>query len=115
MSDRGTRRDYRHFPAEYADLVRKFHTTGRASIAPLTYKEARAATRDLYRWRMFLSAACDSDEDDPYARELFNMFSNVTLKIEPLATECEHGTHCVVFHINPVVRAVRAAQAQEPS
>lgn len=114
MSARGTRHDYRNFPREYADLVRKFHTTGTANIAPLTYKEARAATRDLYRWRMFLVAACDNEQDDdPYARELLAMFSDVTLKIEPLATECEHGTHCVVFHMNPIVRAVRAMKAKE--
>lgn len=110
----GTRRDYRHFPPEYADLLRKFARDGRADIGPMSEKEARASSRDLYRFRMFLASACDADEDDPYARELLDIFASVTLKVEPCAlSDGPDTSHCVVFTLNPVVRAVRAMRERE--
>lgn len=109
MSTRkGSRRDYRHFPEEYAHLVRAFGRDGRASLGPMTEREARNACRDLYRYKMFLSEACDADADDPYARELFDMFNAATLRVEPCAVADDDRTHLVAFVLNPIVAAVRA-------
>ena len=101
---RDTRRDYRHFPPAYADLVRRFRDEGRASVPGLTLASARSTVRDLYRFRMFLSAALDDDPGDDYARSLFNIFNEVILRIEPAG---ETGTYTVRFSLNPVVAAMR--------
>lgn len=112
MSRSDSRRDYRHFPPEYAELVRQYDRTGRADIGPMSQKEARAAARDLYRFKMFLTAACDSDTDDPYARELLDAFTSASIHVEPVATHDPRGTHCVAFVMNPIVAAVRATRNQ---
>lgn len=106
---RDTRRDYRHFPPAYADLVRRFRDTGRAEIGPLTLASARSTVRDLYRFRMFLSAALDDDPGDTYARDLFNIFNEVILRIEPVAIAGDDPTelYLVRFALNPVVAAMR--------
>lgn len=103
----GSRQDYRHFPPEYADLLRSFGRNGHANIGPMSEKEARASARDLYRFKMFLTRACDEDADDPYARELLAIFTDVTIRVEPVATHDPRGSHCVTFALNPIVAAVR--------
>ncbi len=109
---RDTRRDYRHFPPAYAALVQRFAETGQASVPGLTLASARSTVRDLYRFRMFLSAALDDDSGDDYARRLFNIFNEVILRIEPADTE--HDLHTIHFRLNPVVAAMRAV-TQEPA
>lgn len=106
---RDTRRDYRHFPPEYADLVRRFRDTGRAEVGPLPLAQARSTVRDLYRFRMFLSAALDDDPGDDYARTLFNVFNSVVLRIEPVAIAGDDpaALHLVRFVLNPIVAAMR--------
>lgn len=107
---RDTRRDYRHFPPAYAELVRRFRDTGRAEVGPLTLASARSTVRDLYRFRMFLSAALDDDPSDSYARDLFNIFNEVILRIEPVAVADAaqpDALHLVRFALNPVVAAIR--------
>lgn len=108
-----SRRDYRHFPPEYAELVRQYGRTGRADIGPMSQKEARAAARDLYRFKMFLTAACDADNEDVYARELLDAFTSASIHVEPIATHDPRGTHCVAFVMNPIVAAVRAARRDD--
>lgn len=112
---RDTRRDYRHFPPEYGDLIRRFRDTGRAEIGPLPLAAARSACRDLYRYRMFLSAALDDDPGDDYARSLFDAFNVVILRIEPVAIlgNDPSGTHLVHFTLNPIVAAARADVEEE--
>ena len=105
-----SRRDYRHFPPEYADMLRAFERETRRPdyrqrpyrFGPLGKAEAAAAKRDLYRFRMYLTAALDADAGDDYARALFNIFNSVTLR----TVEAE-GAHWIVFDINPVVAAMR--------
>jgi hypothetical protein len=107
---RDTRQDYRHFPPAYADLVRRFRDTGRAEVGPLTQGSARSTVRDLYRFRMFLVAAMKDDPGDTYARDLFNIFNEVILRIEPVAvlqSPDDPCTHLVRFSLNPVVAAMR--------
>lgn len=110
---RDTRRDYRHFPPEYADLVRDFRDTGRAEVGPLTLAHARSTVRDLYRFRMFLSAALDDDPGDTYARDLFDVFNSAVLRIEPVAVAGTdpNALHFVRFVLNPIVAAVRQKAA----
>ena len=110
MSDAANRRrDYRHFPASYGDLIHRFHDTGRASIGPISRKEAEVTRRDLYRFRTFLSAGVDADPSDAFARELLDKFSRVVLNIEPVATVDPRGTHCLVLSLNPVTAFMEAA------
>jgi hypothetical protein len=110
----GTRRDYRHFPSEYADMIRTFeretrrpdYLTSPFRLGPFTAKAATASKRDLYRFRLYLSYALDDDPGDDYARSLFTVFNSVTLRT---VTEPD-GTY-ISFEINPVVAAMRRLQA----
>src|SRR5690242_6442109 len=110
---RDARRDYRHFPAEYTSLLLAFDRDGHADIGPLDERSARAAVRDLYRFKMFLSAGCDADPSDAHARELLTIFSRAVIRLEPVAClaagEGDTRTHLISFTLNPIVAAVRAA------
>ena len=107
---RDTRTDYRHFPPAYAGLVQRFRDTGRAEVGPLTLAAARSTVRDLYRFRMFLVNAMKDDPDDDYARGLWNVFNEVSLRIEPVAVADPRqpdALHLVRFSLNPIVAAMR--------
>lgn len=123
----GSRRDYRHFPSEYAELIQRFDRDGHASLPNLTKAEAQASVRDLYRFRMYLSEALDADSEDVYARALFNMFNSITLKV--VGPRCQRPAQCtdagfgpkqcslcsdtgysVNFTRNPIVAAVRRSR-----
>jgi hypothetical protein len=104
------RRDYRHFPAAYGELIHRFNDKGSASVGPMSKKEANVTRRDLYRFRTFLSAAVDADPSDAFARELLDIFSRVVLNIEPIATVDPRGSHCIVLSLNPVTAWIEGTQ-----
>lgn len=105
-----SRRDYRHFPPEYADMIRAFERDSRRAdylvspfrIGPFTARIANSTKRDLYRYRMFLTQALDDDPGDDYARALFNTFNSVTLR----TVHADEGVY-ISFEINAVVAAMR--------
>lgn len=100
------RRDYRHFPPAYAEILHKFKGKGVASIGPCNEREAQAARRDLYRYKTFLSAALEADADDEQAHELYQIFNRVVLRIEPVEDPTDGRTHRLTLYINPIVAAV---------
>ena len=105
MSERrpDSRRDYRHFPPDYANALRAFERDGTFTIGPLDKKSAAGCKRDLYRFRMFLTAALDTDPGDDYARSLFDIFNTASLR----TVNHDDDTQSVVFELNPVVAAMR--------
>lgn len=117
-----SRRDYRHFPQEYATLLHQFAARGHVSLGPLAHSDALAARRDLYRYRAFLSAALDEDPSDDNARELFAIFNRVVLRVESVeAVEVGFNgvvkslplTYQLTFNLNPLIAAMEAAARQE--
>lgn len=111
------RRDYRHFPAEYTALLLAFERDGRASLGPMSRSDAATSRRDLYRFKTFLSHACDTSPDDAHARHLMEVFASCSIKLEPVATlppNASHLTHLLNFTLNPIVAAVRQAEGHTP-
>lgn len=108
---RDARRDYRHFPPEYSELLFRFDASGSAAIGPMSLRDAKHAVRDLYRFKMFLTSGADTDPDDEHCRDLLNIFATCILSVEPasVASGPDNAlTHIVVLRRNPVVAAVRA-------
>jgi hypothetical protein len=58
---------------------------------------------------MFLSSALDDDPGDTYARDLFSIFNEVILRIEPAPSQplATPPYYFVRFSLNPVVAAMR--------
>jgi hypothetical protein len=110
-----SRRDYRHFPAAYGEVFHRFAERDSAVLGPMSERDARAALRDLYRFRTFLSHACDTDPSDAFARELLTISRDATMRVEPLVSPVnENLTHVVTLTLNPIVAAMRAvAQTEE--
>lgn len=106
------RRDYRHFPEAYTSLLLAFDRAGRASLGPMSYADAKAGTRDLYRFKMFLSSGCDADPDDEHARTLLRIFAKIVLRIEPAvcANPGDDRTHVINLSLNPIVAAMERVQ-----
>jgi hypothetical protein len=104
---RDSRRDYRHFPAAYTDLLHRAADAGSTSIGPMTQRDALASLRDLYRFKMFLSSGCDEDPDDAHCRALFNIANSLIMRVEPTATEQGALTHLIVLTLNPIVAAMQ--------
>lgn len=102
-----SRRDYRHFPEAYTSLLLQFDRDGGASLGPMTHADAKAAVRDLYRFKMFLSHGCDTDPDDEHARSLLRIFAKIILRIEPVAvTTDDDRSHVITLQLNPIVAAM---------
>lgn len=113
MSNRADKRkDYRHFPASYGDLFNEFADRGSATIGPMSEREARAALRDLYRFRMFLEHAINSDPSDAFARELHGRAKLAVLRVSPCAvTDLRSDYYMVELSLNPIERAMRTRPA----
>lgn len=101
-----SRRDYRHFPEAYTSLLLQFDRAGGASLGPMPAKDARAAVRDLYRFKMFLSHGTDADPDDDHARALLRIFAKIILRIEPVATDNGADDSVITLQLNPIVAAM---------
>lgn len=102
-----SRRDYRHFPREYTDLLVRFEQSGYVVLTFPEARQAHAARRELYRFKTFVSAGVDDDSNDAHARWLLDVFNTVTMRLEALAD----GTHALILDSNPLVRAMRASAA----
>jgi hypothetical protein len=101
MTKRSDRRaDYRHFPPEYGEAFRR-----RGRLGPMTYADAKATTRELYRFRTYLMSAIENDPADTFAREMYDAARDVSLSIDSI----NNVEHFVVFRTNPVVAAMRLA------
>jgi hypothetical protein len=127
-----SRRDYRHFPREYTDLLVAFERDGRATLAFSTRREASTARRLLYQFKMLAVSSADADPDDTQARWLVDVFNTVTLRLEPVGageagggvingaspsytvSQADRGPTTLILDSNPVVRAMRAARATVP-
>ncbi len=111
---RDSRRDYRHFPPEYSALLVQFDREGRATVGPMSERDARAAIRDLYRFKMYLTDGVDQDPTDEHCRRLLTIASRAIMRIQPVATvsgaDGRHATHTVVLALNPIVASVRQQQ-----
>jgi hypothetical protein len=102
-----SRRDYRHFPEAYTTLLLQFDRDGGASLGPMSARDARAAVRDLYRFKMFLSHGTDADPEDEHARAMLRIFAKVILRIEPVAvTSPDDASHVITLQLNPIVAAM---------
>lgn len=111
---RDQRRDYRHFPPAYTELLERFEAGGQDTIhlGVMSKREAQGAVRDLYRFKMFILDAINEDPDDDHARRLSTIFSSVTLRVETLAeAKSDDATHCVVVTLNPVAAALKGLAA----
>jgi hypothetical protein len=104
-----SRRDYRHFPREYTDILVRFEQTGRVVLTFNEAREAHAARRELYRFKTFVSAGVDDNSDDTHARWLLDVFNTVTMRLEQV-----DGQHALVLDSNPLVRAMRASAVRPP-
>lgn len=108
-----SRRDYRHFPREYTDLLVRFEQSGRVILTFSEARQAHAARRELYRFKTFVSAGVDDDSTDTHARWLLDVFNTVTMRLETMhdGTSTCYG---LVLDSNPLVRAMRASAAVPP-
>lgn len=100
-SDRKT--DYRHFPAEYGEMLQIFAEKGTYRIGPMPHTQALSSRRDLYRYRMFLINAVEDDPDDTFARELYDAARDVIMRVEGAGNRC-----FIVLELNPIVAAMRS-------
>lgn len=111
---RDSRRDYRHFPAAYTELLERVRAEGKAALGPMPLRDAQAGARDLYRFKMFLTNGVDDDPDDAHCRHLLNIARDCTIRVEPVA--CLPGddpvgdtlTHLISISLNPIVAAMAA-------
>lgn len=104
------RTDYRQFPQSYFDLLDAYRerlpTQGRIALGPMSRKHALVARRDLHRFKMMLTNA---DPGDAVARDLAELFGDIMLSIEPIATEPVDGRDSLlVLCPNPVASAMAA-------
>lgn len=103
MTKRSDRRaDYRHFPPEYGEAFRR-----KGRLGPMTYADAKATTRELYRFRTYLMSAIENDPADTFAREMYDAARDVSLSIENDTSDKMQWY--VLFRTNPVVAAMRLA------
>jgi hypothetical protein len=126
-----SRRDYRHFPEAYTSLLLTFDRDSGATLGPMAIVDARSSVRDLYRFKMFLSAGCDADPDDAHCRALLRIFAKAIIRIVPIAQSLivaddrgpfvqtimtglrgtDEATHAnIVLSLNPIVAAMEAHQ-----
>lgn len=105
------RRDYRHFPEAYSAALFKFSDTGGYALGPMSKGDCEAARRDLYRFKMMLTAAVD--DGDEYAGQLLDIFKRVVLKIEPCVVPTPAGDFILTFALNPIVAAMEAAPRED--
>lgn len=62
-------RDYRHYPAAYAEVVERLAATGEPQrLGPMPYNEARRVRQDISWWLARLRQATETG--DPYALDL---------------------------------------------
>ena len=114
MARSNSRRDYRHFPAAYTQLLEQYEREGKSMrVSMPSLKAAKAAISDMNRFKMFLLAAVDNDKDD-YALELTNIFKNLSLRShsEIDADSGEEHFYLLVDR-NPLVAAIEAMQRDE--
>jgi hypothetical protein len=76
----------------------------------MSLRDAEAAKRDLYRFKMFLMSTVDTTPDDDHCRALMTIASRAVLRVEPVAVEDDRGTHMVTLSLNPIVRSMLAHQ-----
>lgn len=108
-SRRDRRSDYRNFPAAYGELFMLCRDGERHTIGPFdTERAARAAARDLYRYRGFLRTAVETDHSDVFARQIHDVARD--LKIEVMTAGDgkggRGGLFSIVLALNPIVAAV---------
>lgn len=109
---RDSRRDYRHFPAAYTELLERVQSAGHASLGPMPLRDAQAGARDLYRFKMFLSSGADDNPEDAHCRRLLNIARDCTVRIEPVAIlpgdpPSPTLTHLISISLNPIVAAMQ--------
>jgi hypothetical protein len=97
------RRDYRHFPQEYQELIERFALGGEQTLGPMTLSEARSSVRDLNRYKGFLMRAV-TEERDSFAKELLDIFNRAQLRAVPLLGDADQAH--VVIAPHPLVTAI---------
>lgn len=95
-------RSYAQYPAEYAELLMTFRTTGAASLRIDDKSAAYMVRRDLYRYIGAIRAAASEDEDDPFLRDLYEASRNVMVRMRE-----DDGAWHIDLTLNPVVAAMR--------
>lgn len=106
---RDRRSDYRNFPSAYGELFMLCRDGERHVLGPFdTEKAARAATRDLYRYRGFLRTAVETDHSDVFARQVHDVARDLKIEVTN-GYENNHldvNTFYIALALNPIVAAV---------
>lgn len=123
MTARRTR-DYRHFPPEYDNLLRRFVTEGGTTLTFPLERDARHTARELYRYREALQAAADTEPENEHVRDMCAIFRDIIVRVfdarlsPPYVNSEAHLPSEARWHVrlelNPVVAAMRAVAVAGP-
>lgn len=111
-------KDYRHFPPEYDDLLRKFVAENGCALAFAAERDARHTARDLYRYREALQLASDAEPENSHVQAMCAIFRDIIVRCfaqfetdEEAARFGDNRPPTQRWHVrlelNPVVAAMR--------
>lgn len=114
-------KDYRHFPPEYDDLLRRFADEGGCTLSFAEERDARHTARDLYRYREALMLVADNEPENSHVQAMCSIFRNIIVRCfgAPDPAKAARAALAdnlppvnqwhVSLELNPVVAAMRRA------
>jgi hypothetical protein len=101
---KSARKDFKHFPVEYFELLERHRDGALARLGPMTRRQAQAGRMDLYRFFGFLR---DAYKEDPTARIYSDIARSLTLTVEPAEPAYGRDMYFIVLSTNPIVAAMK--------